>query len=196
MSAFLEEFPCLHLQVDPRWHDGVSIHCLVFNGQSLSILWHVSAPGWNFDKFTCVFICFFYLVTDRHTALDFTYRVSRDLVNSVMDSLGVHWDILLILVPLRAGREDEHFLYHSDTHLLSACAGLAQSVCVCAVEVVNGFSLDFPMKRHMQEMFCFLCVVRDGTDKQDFTVKLHHAQYTVCRLYCCTLGNEKNTHKG
>lgn len=114
---------------------------------------------------------FFFHVTDGQTdSLGFHLKSSRDLVNSVMDSPGVHEDILFILVPLRAGREDKHFLYHSDTHLLSVSASKTPRAVFCAV--VNGFSLSFPMKKNLKEIFCFIV-------RQDCQV----TQYSVHILY-------------
>lgn len=91
-----------------------------------------------------------------------------------MDSPGVLRDILFILVPLRAGREDEHFLYHSDTHLLSVSANKAPRAAFCAVEMDNGFSLPFPMKKHTKEISHNVTVGLQG-----YTVKLHNIQYIV-----------------
>ena len=180
-----KNFPCLHLQVDQRWHDGVSIQCLVFNGQSLSILWHIAGPPPRVKPPTNSCVCLFVLFssmwhTDRRTDGQpcislIGLTCSWDLVNSVMDSPGVHGDILSILVPLRAGREDKHFLYHSDTHLLSDSVRPA----LCALEVVNGFSLAFPMKQQIKEIFCFMWGVCDVTDKQDSTVNLYNIRCAV-----------------
>jgi len=92
-----------------------------------------------------------------------------------MDSPGVLGDILFIIVPLRAGREDKHFLYHSDTHLLSVSASKAPRAAFCAVEMANGFSLSFPMKEHILHIFprCYC-----GINK---TILLSYIMYsTLC----------------
>lgn len=105
-----------------------------------------------------------------------------------MDSPGVLRDILFILVPLRAGREDEHFLYHSDTHLLSVSANKAPRAAFCAVEMDNGFSLPFPMKKHTKEIFCHSNISQCYCGATRLYCRV--TQYTV---HCiCTRENVKN----
>ncbi len=139
----------------------------------------------------CVYL--FFLPCDRQTdSLGFHLQSSRDLVNPVMDSPGVHGDILFILVPLTAGREDKHFLYHSDTQPLSVSANMARRDAFCAVEMDNGFSLPFPMKKHIKEIFCFIVRCHCGTTRLYCQV----TQYTVHCIYTpytSTPGNVK-TH--
>lgn len=90
-----------------------------------------------------------------------------------MDSPGVQGDILFFLAPLRAGRGDKHFLYHSDTHLLSLSASKTPRAGFCATEMLNGFSLSFPTKKLTQEMFFLIVRLYFGINE---TVKLHHIQ--------------------
>lgn len=110
-----------------RWtqHDGEFMHHLVLTGQGFSSPWHMSTPGRKKNlEIRCVFICFFTDVVQPQTdRLGFHWRSGRDLVSSVMDRPGVHGDSLFILAPPRAGREDKHFLDHSDTRLLCVSAG-------------------------------------------------------------------------
>lgn len=57
------------------------------------------------------------------------------------------------LTSVRAGREDRHFLHHSDTRLLSVPVGRTQRDTFCAAETDNGLSLSFPMKEQINDVF-------------------------------------------
>ncbi len=118
----------------------------------------------------CVYL--FFLPCDGQTdSLGFHLQSSRDLVNAVMDSPGVHGHILFILLPLRAGREDEHFLYQSDTQLLSVPASKTSRAAFCAVEMVNGFSLSLPMKKHIKEITCVIVRCHCRINKTSCTIQ-------------------------